>query len=138
MRRLRPIRLILISIALLLLYVMGVIVRGKYGIGVFVQNESGALLREVRVRVDTKGNLHPLPDLPTGRRARVFIRPRGDSDFKLEFTDIAGVQHTELIVRYVESDYCGNAKVTVLPGNQVVSKEDISLIACTKSWLAFF
>jgi hypothetical protein len=56
----------------------------------------------------------------------------------LEFTDAAGVQHTELIVGYVESGYCGNAKVTVLPGNQVLSKEEISLIACRKSWLAFF
>jgi hypothetical protein len=135
--RSRTIRSVLVVVGLFLFYVLGVIVRQQYGIGVVIRNESGETLRQVGVKVETKGKRYGLPDLAPGDRRRVFVQPVGESSIDIQFIDAGGKPHVELMVGYVESGYCGNAKATILPGGRTKLTEDIDPLFCGKSWLDF-
>ena len=134
-------RAIAIGVSLFLItfaYLVGIRVRERYGIGVFLRNESSSTLRDARLRIESKGINVAIPDLVPGAGKRIFVSPPGESHFVLEFADDAGTVHRALVVGYVESGYCGNARVTIRPGLGVSSEQKISPVACWDSWLAFF
>ena len=135
--RSRTTRLAILIGRLLLLYVVGVIVRQQYGIGVVVRNESGETLRQVSLKVESigdRGKRYNLLDLTSGGHARVYAQPVTESHINLEFMDVRSKLHTETVVGYAEAGYCGNAKATILPGDRV---DAISDLVCWKSWLDF-
>lgn len=118
-------------------YILGVVVRGHYGIAVDIHNASGHTLERSMLRVERDGTEHDLGDLAPGKQTRTFIQPVRESHIVLKY-QVAGVEHTETIVGYVESGYCGKAEVTVLADDRVVSKESIDLVLCKRSWLDFY
>jgi len=122
---------------LFLFYVVGVILRQQYGIGVVVRNESGETLRQVSVKVQSRGKTYSMPDLAPGEHRRVFVQPVGESSIDVQFTDASDKPHVESVVGYVESGYCGNAEAMILPGGKTRLTEEISLVFCRKSWLDF-
>jgi hypothetical protein len=125
-----------ILVAGTLLYALGVFVRGQYGIRVSVSNMSGQSLHEVKLNLEPRGETRDLGNLGNGQGARVFVRPRTESHVSLTFRS-ANETHVETVVGYVESGYCGNAEVKVLPHEKVTSTESIDPVFCKKSWLAF-
>jgi hypothetical protein len=135
--RSRTTRLAILIGGLLLLYVVGVIVRKQYGIGVVVRNESGETLRQVSLKVESigdRGKRYNLRDLTSGGYVRVYAQPVTESHINLEFMDARNKLHTETVVGYVEAGYCGIANATILPGDKI---NTISDPACWKSWFDF-
>ena len=135
--RSRPTRFVFLIVGLLLFYVMGVIVRRQYGIGISVRNESGETLRQICVRVESiadRGKRYTLPDLVSGGCAHIYVSPVTESHVNVEFTDARGKLHVETMVGYAESGYCGTAKLTILSGDRV---DTDSKLVCQKSWLDF-
>jgi hypothetical protein len=130
-------KLISLLVGVLLLYVIGVFVRGHYGISVSVRNSSGQMLRQVHIQVPARGTEYDLGQLATGARVRIFVQPRAESHIALALVDASG-PHVETIVGYVEAGYCGEADVEILPGAKVTSVERIDPICCKRSWLDFF
>jgi hypothetical protein len=127
----------LVAVGLFLIYVTGVTVRQRYGIGIAVRNESGETLRQVSVKVESigdRGKRYNLFDLVPSGRAHIYVTPVTESHIKLEFTDARGKVHVETVVGYAESGYCGTATATVLTEDRV---DTISHLVCRKSWLDF-
>ena len=135
MSRSRTIRVVLLCVSLFLLYVLGVLVRWHYGIGVVVHNASQETLRHVSIKVESvgdRGARYSLPDLRPGERRRIFVRPVTESRVNLEFTDSTNRQHMETVYGYAEAGYCGTATATILPSDKITSSEAAN---CLRSWL---
>ncbi len=138
MFRTRKARIWLTVLGAFLFYLMGVVVRSKYGLHVVVRNESGEVLHEVSLKVEYRGKLYELPNLAPGERAGAFVNPVGKSHVNLGFTDPRNVRHVETVVGYI-SDNCGRVTATINPGNKVDSTDSnaaLSLV-CWKSWFGF-
>jgi hypothetical protein len=132
------VRIIVSLTALLLFYILGIFVRGQYGIRMLISNQSGEILRRVKLNVEKIGPRYDLGDLANGVRKHIFVQPRADSHVSLEFLDARNMQHTEVVVGYVEAGYCGSVTATVQPGSIVRAAERIDLLFCKWSWLDFF
>jgi hypothetical protein len=124
-------------VGLLLFYAGGVIVRQQYGIGVVIRNKSGEMLKQISVKVESRGNQYNLPDLEPNQHGRVFVQPVGKSNINVQFTDATGKPHVEVVAGYVAPGCCGNVEATILPGGKAKMTEDISLFFCRRSWLDF-
>ena len=132
--RSRATRFTLAVVGVLVLYVVGVIVRHQLGIRVIISNESGEAIRQVSVKVESiggRGKRSNLYYLASGGRVRVYAQPVTESHINLEFMDARNKPHTETIVGYLETGYCGIAKTTILPKDEI---HTISDPACWKSW----
>lgn len=125
-----------IAIGVVVLYLLGIFVRGRYGIAVSVHNVTGESLRDVSLRIEPQGEGHSLGVLSDQKQARAFLQPRTESHIVLQYTDAVGT-HMETVVGYVESGYCGKAEVSILPKHNVTSRETIDPVLCKKSWLDF-
>jgi len=125
-----------IVIGLGFLYLLGVFVRGRYGIQVDIQNVSGESLRDVGVKLEPQEEAHQLGALSNGARVRTFVQPRTESHIVLQYADNSGT-HMETIVGYIESGYCGKAEVSILPQHKATSSENIDPVFCKRSWLDF-
>lgn len=139
MSRSRTIRAVLLFVGLFSFYVLGVLVRRGYGIGVVVRNASQETLRQVSIKIESIGDRrarYRLPDLRPGDRRRIFVRPVTESHINLEFTDSSNRQHVETVYGYAEAGYCGTATATILPGDKIASMNAYDL-NCLKSWLDF-
>jgi len=130
-------RLALLFAGLLLFYVVGVVVRGQFGIRILVSNQSGEILRYVVLKEETHGPRYELGDLGDGFSRRIFIRPRTESHVAMSFQDASGTLHSEVVVGYLESGYCGSAVAIVLPGGKVKANERIDTLSCKGSWVDF-
>ena len=73
-----------ISGGIVLLYVLGVVVRGSYGIAVSIHNHSGEALRDISLRVESQGKDRPLGDLANEERLKIFVQPRAESHIVLQ------------------------------------------------------
>ena len=133
----RAVQILLASLGLLILYVAGVGVRGKYGIRVSVRNNSRETLRNLSAKVEYKGIRYPMPDLAPGHRATVFAQPVGESHINVEFTDAKSVKHTVQVEAYVETGYCGSSTATIGENGAISADEPIPDLVCWKSWLGF-
>jgi hypothetical protein len=136
LRRFSIVKLGSVSGGLVLLYLLGIFVRGQYGIALSVHNISGKPLQTVRIKVQPRGDDHSIGQLGDGQRVRFFVLPRTESHIELMFTD-GGESHVETVVGYVESGYCGGADIKILPGEKVISSERIDPVFCARSWLDF-
>jgi hypothetical protein len=136
LRRFPLLRVISICFGLLILHLVGIFVREKYGIAVSIHNSSGQVLQRMTVTSQPRGEKHDLGSLANEKRTRVFVQPAEESHLVLEFMDNTG-PHQETIVGYVESGYCGKAEIDVVPGGKVVSSEKIEPVACMGGWLDF-
>lgn len=125
-----------ISIAIIALYLIGVFVRGRYGIEVSVHNVSGEPARDLHLKLEPDGRDFPLGVLPNEERARAFVQPRRESHIVLQYADVSGT-HTDTIVGYIESGYCGKTEVSISSQHKVTSRESIDPVFCNKSWLDF-
>ena len=125
-----------IAIGVVLFYLLGVFVRGRYGIKVGVHNISGEPLRDVSLKLEPQEEAHQLGVLSNGGRVKTFVQPRTESHIVLQYADGNGT-HTETVVGYVESGYCGRAEVSILPQHKVTSNENIDPVFCRKGWLDF-
>ena len=125
-----------IVIGVVLLYLLGIFVRGRYGISVSVHNVSGESLRDMSLKVEPQGGSHDCGVLSNEGHARAFLQPRTESHIVLQYTDGTGT-HMETIVGYVEYGYCGKAEVSILPRHNITSRENIDPVFCKKSWLDF-
>jgi hypothetical protein len=128
--------ILLIGVGVLVLYILGIFVRGEYGIAILVCNATKEPLRHVLVKVESRGEHHDLGDLGAEKHTRVFVRPATESHITLEYVDSTGRPRSETVVGYVEAGYCGKAEVTVFP-DRIISNEKIDLIMCWRSWLDF-
>ncbi len=138
--RSRTTHLTLAVVGLFAFYVVGVIVRQRYGISIAIRNESGETLRQVSVKVESigdRGTRYQLPDLTQGGRVRVYAQPVSESHIGLEFVDAANTRHAETVVGYAETGYCGSIAATIRPGGRVELNGTISNLACWKGWLDF-
>jgi len=129
-------RAFIIFIALLVLYVSGVFVRGQKGIAVILRNRTNYTLRNVEIKVDYKGRRYPLADLAAGKTVRVYVQPVGESSINLEFADPQNVRHQEMLAGYVETGYCGRTTATISQDHVAIDDKSFGLI-CWKSWLDF-
>lgn len=130
-------RFVLIAVGVLLVFVLGFIVRQRYGIRVDIRNQSVETLARPRLKVECfgrQGKDYILPDLPAGAHARVYVQPLTESSISLEFADAKGIVHIETIVGYAEGGYCGTAMSTISSEKKVHS---ISTLGCWKSWFDF-
>ena len=125
-----------IAVGIFLLYLLGIFVRGRYGIAVSVHNVSGETLRDIIVTLEPRGKRYQLGALADAERARTFVEPSTESHVVLHYIGSDG-PHVETIVGYVESGYCGKAEVSVLPNHKVISSETIDPVFCKRSWLDF-
>jgi hypothetical protein len=115
---------------------MGVLVRGHFGIAVTVHNLSGHPLENVTLTLEPSGHSFELGTVKDQRHARIFVAPRTESHISMKFTT-GSREHREIVVGYVEGGYCGKAKIEVLPGDRMVSRESIDPVFCKRSWLDF-
>jgi hypothetical protein len=136
LRRVGKGRLFSAVVGLLLLYVIGVFVRGHYGIAVSIRNNSGRSLQEVHVQVLPRGKEYILGQVGDRERVQIFVQTKIESHVAVMFTDAAGT-HVETVVGYFESGYCGKAEIKIFPAGKVRSTETIDPIWCKKSWLDF-
>jgi hypothetical protein len=111
------------GVGILLIYILGVFVREQYGIAVVIRNASGQPLRQLRIKSEPRGGGYDLGELSPQKKVRVFVKPGEESHLNLEYTDIVGVRHSELVVGYIEGGYCGKAEVNVLSRDKVASDE---------------
>jgi len=125
-----------LSFGIVLLYLIGIFVRGQYGIAVSLHNFSGHQLREISVKVEPGGKDYKVGVLADQGRAKVFVQPRTESHITLRYSDGTG-SHLETVVGYVESGYCGKAEIKILPQDKVSSSESIDPVFCKRSWLEF-
>jgi hypothetical protein len=125
------------GIGILLIYILGMFVREQYGIAVVIRNASGQPLRQLRITNEPRGSGYDLGDLAPQKKVRVFVRAGGESHLNLEYTDMVGVRHSELVVGYIEGGYCGKAEVNVLSRDKVASHEKIDPVACIGGWFDF-
>jgi hypothetical protein len=129
-------RVFIIFIALLVLYVSGVFVRGQKGIAVILRNRTSYPLRNVEIKVDHKGRRYALADLAAGKTVRVYVQPVGASSINLEFTDPQNLDHQEMLAGYVETGYCGRTTATIFPDHVAIDDHSFGVI-CWMSWLDF-
>ncbi len=130
--------MVLVFVGLFFFYILGVVVRRGYGIGVVVHNTSQETLRQVSIKIESiggRGGRYDLPDLRPGDRRRIFVRPVTESHINLEFTDSNNRQHVETVYGYAEAGYCGTATATILPSDKIASNNSIPTLVCWKSWL---
>jgi hypothetical protein len=125
------------GIGILLIYILGVFVREQYGIAIVIRNASGQPLRQLRIQNEPRGRGYDVGDLAPQKKVRVFVKPGEESHLNLEYTDIVGVRHSELVVGYIEGGYCGKAEVNVLSRYKVTSDEKINQVACVGGWFDF-
>ena len=107
--------MVLVFVGLFFFYVLGVVVRRGYGIGVVVHNASQETLRQVSIKIESigdRGGRYDLPDLRPGDRRRIFVRSVTESHINLEFIDSNNRQHVETVYGYTEAGYCGTATAT--------------------------
>ena len=133
----KKIKALALFVGLFLFYVLGVVVRQRYGIAVDVRNLSQHTLRNVSVKVEYRGKRYPLSDLEPGRHQRVFVQPAGESGILLEFVDWQNTRRVEVLAGYVEDGYSGTASGTVLADGRVVTYDDTFRFFYYKSWLDF-
>src|SRR5205807_7009880 len=86
-------RALLAFLVFLVVYISGVIARGRYPLLIVIHNESGETLRKVSVKVDYRGNLYPFRDISPGETRRAFVQPVGESIVNLKFTDARNTVH---------------------------------------------
>ena len=121
----------------LFLYVLGVLVRGRFGIAVSVRNMSGKSLQQAHLTLKPRGEEYDLGLLGDQREVRIFFRPRTESHIALTIMGATGPR-VQTVVGYVEAGYCGKAEVEILAGERINSVESIDPLWCKKSWLDFF
>lgn len=134
--RKRALLIVLLVAGMLVFYIAGVFLRGRYGIRIVVSNQSGGILRDVSLKVENTGPRYELGEFGPGARKHIFVQPKTESHINLEFLDPAGQSHAELVVGYAESGNCGGAAAIVQPGGQVSATESIDIF-CKGSWLDF-
>jgi hypothetical protein len=122
---------------LIAIYLAGVFARHQFGIAVDVHNRGRETIRQVSVKVEYRGKRYPVPDLAPNQSARVYVRPVGESHINVEFAFAGGGLETVRAAGYVESDYCGTASLTLLPGRQVQTRDDTFRLLYWQSWLEF-
>jgi hypothetical protein len=121
----------------LFFYFVGVLVRQHYGIAVTIHNESGETLRRVSVKVESirnRGEKRNLPDVRPGRRLSVNLQPVTESHITLRFVDARDRMHTETILGYAESGYCGKVEAVFLADASTKSNSNLE---CWKGWIDF-
>jgi hypothetical protein len=124
-------------IAVVVLYIAGIVIRSHYGVAVVVVNHSNETLYSVRAIVKPRPGTTYMGDMQPNERKLVFIRPTGESHIELHFTDNAGAAHSQLIAGYVENGYCGSARAEVFPQYFVSSRENIGVVWCPGGWFSF-
>lgn len=92
-------------LVLILVYGSGVVVRGRCGMLVVVQNRTGTPLRHVQLRVETRGRSYDVPEIPPGKSTRIFVQPVTESHIDLHFADVNGAAHSSTVVGYAEAGY---------------------------------
>ena len=125
-----------VSIAIIFLYVLGIFVRGEFGIEVSIHNVSGEPLRDMHLKIQPVGRDISLGVLSNEKRVRAFVQTRTESHIVLQYADASGT-HSDTIVGYVESGYCGKAEVSISSQNKVTSRESIDPVFCKKRWIDF-
>jgi len=132
----RKMKLAALAISLFLFYAVGVSVRSNRGIRIVVENESGMTLRDANIALE-QGGLYLLGEIAAGKKKKIFIVPGNDSRIGASFTDQNGQRHSEIIAGYVESGYCGDVTVQVLPNLMVSVHDDSFAVWNWKSWYGF-
>jgi hypothetical protein len=132
----RKIKLAALAISLLLFYAVGIFVRSNRGICVSVRNESGTSLRDAHVILEY-GDPYLLGDIAAGKTKKALIVPVAKSNIQLEFADLNGQRHSELVAGYVENGYCGDVTVRILRNISVTSHDDSFAVWNWKSWYGF-
>ena len=134
-----PIRTLLIIVALLLLYVAGLIVRGWRGARVVIRNNSGQTLHHVAVKVGSVGKRYELADIEPGRTSRIFVQPRADYSVNLEYQDAIGRTHVATVIGYAQQgeQYCPSGEATILPSGEIEARDHTTFSLCWRSWLDF-
>ncbi len=92
------VRIFLTLGALLLLYIVGVVVRGQYGVRIVITNQSAEILRHAALKKQTPGPRYDPGDIGVGQRKRVFVQPKTEAHIEVLFEDAAGRQHSEVVV----------------------------------------
>lgn len=133
----RSVKFISIGFALVLLYGLGIFVRGRYGVAIVIHNESGESLRNVRMNVESRGRSYDAGDIASRKGRRIFVSPVTESHISLQWVDASGTPHVETVAGYVEQGYCGNVEVAVLPDKRIATREKIDPVACWRSWFDF-
>lgn len=136
MRWSRVVWVICIFIGVVFSYLLGIFVRGQYGIAIAVRNLSGETLQDITVKVEPQGLAYPLGVLSNERHTRAFVQPRTESHVVLQYADGAGTQRLT-VVGYAEAGYCGKAEVIILPEHKFKANENLDPVFCRKSWLDF-
>jgi len=130
-------QILLILGTVVLLYVLGVFVRQRFGIGITLRNETSENLRNVQIRIKSRGPTYNLADLNPGQKHHLFVTPVTESNVNTLFTDAAGRKHDEIVVGYAEQGYCGNATVIIRRGGSTQVSEHVDPVFCARSWLDF-
>ena len=130
-------RAFLVLGTVLLLYVLGLIVRQRFGIGITLKNETSENLRNVQIKIKSRGPTYNLGDLTAGKKRHLFVTPVTESNINVLFTDASGKQHEQTVVGYAEEGYCGRATVIIRPDGSIQVSEHIHLVLCVGSWLDF-
>ena len=107
-------RVLLILVGILLLYVLGVFVRERYGVRVVVRNDSAGLVQKVSVKFDGWEYHYQqvVPDVVPGQRISLFVNPRRKSYVTMEFTG-PDVRHAQTAEDYVYANECDSLIFTV-------------------------
>jgi hypothetical protein len=132
-------RYILVSVALILFYLAGVVARWKVGAMIVIRNQGGQTLRNVAVTVENVGNRYDVGDLAPGGRSRVFAKPHAESHINVEFRDTQDQRHVATVIGYVEEGepYCASGDATILPSGEVKVHDHTTSGLCWKSWFDF-
>jgi hypothetical protein len=129
--------LLLVFIIAIGVYIVGIVVRGYYGIAVVILNRSDSTLYSVRAIAKPKPGTTYVGDLKANERKLLFIQPQGESHIELQFTDMTGAAHSQIIAGYVEKGYCGTARAEVYPRYVISAHEDIGIVWCPGGWFSF-
>jgi hypothetical protein len=133
----KRLKLPLILLALIAIYLAGVLLRPRLGLRIMVDNLTAEPLQRVQVAVVSLNEqaVYRLESIPLRSHDRVFVKPLEESHIDLAFVDSKGVSHRETVVGYAEAGDCSTVNVEVLPGNQITSRQKRPRMFCWNSWL---
>jgi hypothetical protein len=132
-------RLLLILVGILLLYVLGIFVRQRYGVSVVVRNEGAGLVQKVGMKFDgwEYHYKQAVPDLLPGQRFRLFVNPRQKSYVTMEFTGPDNARYHQISEDYVYPNECDSLIFTVDASGRAEAGTVYHHFICGDSWFGF-
>jgi hypothetical protein len=101
-------------VAIALVIAVGVFALLPEGVKAIVRNADAETMRDVQVVVT--GRSYPLGDIPPNETRSVHVKPTGESNIRIRYTDVSGTSKTVAVDCPIEAGTAGSISVDVANG----------------------